>query len=158
MADYVSKCRSNYFSVTDEAKFRGLMDKCVGAEEDVLVIDQKQKDGSKKFAFSCRSSIVGLLYKTVGGEPVVVQEREEADEDQDNEIATSLFYDSLQGIIPDSEAIMLTEIGREGMKYLMSRCTIITNKDIKGIDLQDEAIKLVRKLLGKPNYKTESCY
>lgn len=158
MANYCCKIRTNYFSVTDEAKFREIMAACKGAEDTVHTFDNNKEGGGKKFGFYCCGSINGLPYKLVDDEPVVTFVEDEAEEDLDCDISGDLFYEALQNILPDGEAIIVTEIGSEKYCYLRGICLVITNNDIKYADLSREALELARKMLNNPDFTTENDY
>ena len=57
MANYSALIRSNYFAVTDEAKFHEIITSCI-SEEKVEVFEKGERSGT--FAFGCYGSIYGL--------------------------------------------------------------------------------------------------
>ena len=153
MADYYCKIRTNYFSVTDEEKFKKIIASCRAADT-IEIFDEKQKDGSVKYGFFCDGSIHGLP----DTEDETLESEDEYDSDEDYDYNYDAFCEALQAILPDNDAILITEIGNEKMRYLVGDCTIITRKDIKVITLRDEAMTLARKMLKNPNYKTKTEY
>ena len=46
MADYYGKTRTNYFSVTDEEKFKQIINSCGAENGGIIIADQKQNNGT----------------------------------------------------------------------------------------------------------------
>jgi len=137
MADYQSKFLSNYFSVTDVTKFEELIKSC--QTEGIMEIFQKdQPDGSIKYGFGSTNTIHGLPPKG-----------EECGE-------LYIFYGELRKLIPPGEAALVTEIGNEKLNYLVACCTVITQTEIKTIELESYALDLARELLNDPDFDTET--
>ena len=143
MADYNAKYLTNYFSVTDEAKFKNLMKSC-HAQDEIEIYEKEQPDGAVKYSFGCLGIIDGISEDN--------EDNDEGDED------IGLFYSSLQTIIPPGEAVIITEIGNEKLNYLIACCTVITCAGIKNIDARDEAVKLAAVMLNKPDFITQMDY
>ena len=141
MANYNATIRTNYFGVTDESKFREIIDSC-SAEDEIHIFESN--DGSRKFGFGCFGSIYGI--------PAT------EDEDDDSENDLDAFYDSLQAVLVKGDAIIITENGYEKLRFLIACCTVITQNDIQGIDLRNKAIDLARDMLKNPDYITEMDY
>ena len=158
MSSYYGKCRTNYFTVTDAVEFKRIIAACMG-DDDVHSMDNPQVDGSIKYGFYCNGSITGLPYKYVDDEPVVVYDREEdADEDLDCEISSDLFFGALQSLLPEGEAIIITEVGSEKMRYLVGCSTVVTKTEIRGVDVQQKAVELAREMLGDTGFNTKMDY
>ena len=138
MANYYATIRTNYFSVTDEAKFRDIIDTC-SAEDELHVFESN--DGSGKVGFGCYGSVYGI---PVG--------------EDDDESDLDALYDALQSVLVEGDAIIITEIGFEKLRFLIACCTIITKNDIQGIDLRNKAIDLARDMLQNPDFTTEMDY
>jgi len=103
MADYYGKTRTNYFSVTDEEKFKQIMGSCRGAD-DIEIIDNQQQDGSLKYGFYCEGSIYGL--------PERDEDAGNTDEEYDDvDYNYDAFCEALQQILPDDDAVLITEVG-----------------------------------------------
>ena len=151
MADYYGKTRTNYFSVTDVEKFKKIIASC-RAQDTIEVFDEKQEDGSIKYGFYCDGSIHGLPDTD---EPC---ENEDEYDDEDCDYNYDAFCKALQEILPDDDAIFITEIGYEKMRYLVGECTTITQNDFKVITLKNEARDLARKMLNNPDYTTKMEY
>ena len=150
MADYYGKTRTNYFSVTDEEKFKQIMGSCRGAD-DIEIIDNQQQDGSLKYGFYCEGSIYGL--------PERDEDAGNTDEEYDDvDYNYDAFCEALQQILPDDDAVLITEVGYEKMRYLIGNCVVITNKDTKYIDINREAVKLAATMLENPDFITQMDY
>ncbi len=157
MATYYGKCRTNYFSVADADEFKKVIAACVGDDE-LHPIEDPQEDGSVKHGFYCDGSILGLPYKFVDDEPVAVYDREDGEEDLDCDISSDIFFSALQAILPEDEAIIITEVGSEKMRYLVGCSTVITKTDVKGVDVQQKALELAREMLGNKCFDTKMDY
>jgi len=150
MANSYSKCRTNYFSVTDEARFREIISNCSG--EEVCVLIQSEKDKSK-FGFYCSCNFSGLM------EAEDKEMCESCDDktcydciNMDSDGALDYLYEELQKILPAGEAVIITEIGSEAMRYLSADCIIITKDEIRGLVLSDLALSAAREMLGNPEF------
>ena len=153
MANYSCKTRTNYFSVTDEVKFRKIMASCWGSDE-VIVFDENQDDGSAKYGFLCSGSIYGLADCDKSCDtcnPSVC-------EDEDIEHNYDAFCEALQDILPEGEAIVITESGSEAMRYLVGDCMVITRSGYKGICVKREAVKVAAAMLNNPGFTTKMDY
>lgn len=142
MANYHAVIRTNYFSVTDEAKFREIIASC-SAEGEIHIFEDMQEDGSKKFGFGCEARICGF--------------RPGEDECPEQDDVYGLYY-ALQSILCKGDAILVTEIGREKLNYLVGLCMVITSDDMKSVDIGDEALKQARSMLGDEKFETKCEY
>lgn len=141
MANYCGYIRTNYFRVNDEKRFRQIIADC-SAQDD---IDIFEKDGeSNLFGFGLYGCIYGLRPEG--------QEDSELDEDID------LFFQALQEVLADGEAILFTEVGYEKLRYLIAYTVIVTKTAIETVDLRSEAFKKAGELLGVERYDTEDQY
>ena len=151
MANYYCKTRTNYFSVTDLEKFKQIIASCIG-EEEIVIIDEEQEDGSIKYGFYCEGSVEGLPEKEDG-----TDNTEDFDE-YDYDYNYDAFCEALQQILPDNDVIIITEVGSEKMRYLTGLCSVITRNEYKCINITDEAVKLARILLNNPAFTTQMDY
>lgn len=140
MANYYAFIRTNYFSVTDEEAFRKLI-ASVSAEDEVSVFEEKQPDGRKKFGFGLCGSIYGL--------------HENGD---DEEPSIGALESALQRLLVPGDAIIIIEIGYEKLRYLIGISTIITQADIRYIDLRDRSLKAAKRMLKNPKFQTQMEY
>lgn len=132
MANYNSYSRTNYFHVTNEARFREIV-ALITCEDNVVIWEGPDNT----FGFGAYGS-VDMYYD------------EEADEYID-------IAPLLQEIIPDNEAIIIHEIGYEKLRYLVSVATIITNKSIEYVNMEDQIANTVSKM-GIPFKSTDMTY
>ena len=160
MADYISKCRTNYFSVTDEARLREIVSKCRGENPCLLI---QNKEDKSKFSFRCSCNFSGLFElideniedcKTCKSRSCEDCELMDLDEVS----AIDKFFEELQKILPAGEAIIFTEIGSEEMRYLSGVSTIITKGDCKQLDLDELSVKAARNMLCNPKFETKMNY
>jgi hypothetical protein len=141
MANYYSKCRTNYFAVTDVEKFADIIKHLSGEDEVVFCEHETDKD---KYMFYCESNLTGYI--------------SDPDDDDSIDEAFDKMVEELQKILPDGEVIILTEAGSEKMRYILCSATIITNSEVKYVNLADIALNMARELLGNPNFTTEMEY
>lgn len=119
MANYNSKFTSNYFQVTDEEKFRNIIDHIVC--EDKIEIDfDTDKSGNTVFAVCGYGNMDG--YAPIKGEP---------DYDEDYEGDWDEMIKQLQSVLPDGETMIINSVGNEKLRYVDYYCLGITNKDNK---------------------------
>ena len=140
MANYYAFIRSNYFSVTDETRFREIIASCLGSDEAIRIFESS--DGSGKFGFGCYGSISGVP----------------DDEDDPDDYDVDAFYEALQEVLVEGDAIIITEIGYEKLRYLIGVCTIITKREIQFVNLSDRAVALACEMLGNADFQTQMDY
>ena len=141
MANYNSKCRANYFTVTDVDEFIDIINHLSG-EDEIAYFEHDTDKG--KYMFYCEYNLTGYI--------------SDPDCDDCTDEARDIMVEKLQKILPDGEAIILTEAGSEKMCYISCVATIITNKDVKYVNLSDVAIEKAREMLGNPDFTTEDNY
>ena len=110
MATYNGFTRTNYFSVTDEDMLRDIVDRIVWDNDDGFF-----EDRGGKFAFGSYGSVCGLR----NAESENDSDSDEAyDDDCDDEYEADAVYEALQSIVAPDDAIIITEIGYEKLRYL----------------------------------------
>jgi len=137
MANYYGKSRTNYFTVTDVEKFADIM-KHLSGEGEVAFYEHKTDKG--KYMFYCECNLIGYTA--------------DPDEDDSCDEAHDKMIEELQKILPDGEAIILTEAGSEKIKFISCTATIITNSKIKYVSLDGIALATAREMLQNPDYTT----
>jgi len=142
MAKYVGFTRTNYFSVTDVYMFRQVIDNSYCSSGDIDIFEESV-NGSVKYAFGCYGSICGT--------------RELLD-DNDDEGDYDVFITELQSIIPDGEAIIITEVGYENLRCLTGHSHVITKSNDAFVNLGNKALEEARVLLNNPDYDTKMEY
>lgn len=141
MANYYGNTRTNYFRVTDEDKFKAIMSDTV-MNDDQLEIWEKDILGVKHFAF--------------GGYGSLYYEKELEDGSVLDDI--DAFYEQLQTVIHPEDAIIITEVGNEKLRYLIGCSTVITKNEIDFVDINEQSIFLARQLLKDEHYNTHLAY
>lgn len=116
--NYYGKMRTNWFRITDEKKLLELLDKLEGEELNI----RRESD------FVC-ITCWGQIY---------------FDEEP---IGDSSFYNQIQAIIAEDDAMVVTEIGSEGLRYFCAYADIITKKEITYVDLEQQVLFKVAELL-----------
>ena len=133
MANYSATIRTNYFSVKDPTALRELIDS-VEAEDTVSLFMTKLPDGSMQYGFGCYGSLFGI---------------------QDS---LDAFYEALQELVCENDAILIFEVGYEKLRYVVGCCTVITSTDMQCVDIRQQALELAAKLLNSPDYNTRLDY
>lgn len=108
MATYNGFTRTNYFSVTDEDMLRDIVDRIVWDNDDGFF-----EDRGGKFAFGSYGSICSLR-------KAESENDSDSDEDYDDEFEADAVYEALQAIVAPDDAIIITEIGYEKLRYLVA--------------------------------------
>lgn len=133
MANYEATVRTNYFSVKDPIALKELIDS-VDAEDTVSLFTHELPDGSMQYGFGCYGSLFGI---------------------QGN---IDTFYEALQKLVCENDAILIFEVGYEKLRYVVGCCTVITSTDMQCVDIRQQALELAAKLLNRPNYNTRLDY
>lgn len=154
MANYYGTTRTNYFRVTDEKRFRRIVEKTV-LDDGKLLVFEREKDGQKYFGFGFDSAIQGLR-------PIwdLSEKSKETDEigPGDYEPSYDLFEYELRQILHPDDAIIITEVGSENLRYLVAYSIIITKNGSEHVCLEDSAIEKAQELLKNPDWRTKMDY
>lgn len=132
MANYNCVIRTNYFHVKDENTFEEFLKKVSGDDFHIF------REGDM-FGFGCYGSIYGIS---------------ESDEDDDYDA----FLEGLQKQIVDDEAIIISEVGYEKLRYVSGYATVITSQDISTINLEDKSIELAQEMVKNKEYYPQMSY
>ena len=127
MASYVCAIRTNYFRVTEEEKFRNLIDEFLSGSCEVFT---RTDVNSNK--------LVGF----------------DSDENINWSEDDTGFVSGLQECLAEDDSIIVLEVGHEKLRYLIGAATIITRSSIETIDLTSLAISKAAEMLGNPDYTT----
>lgn len=157
MANSVSKARTNYVGITDIDKFNDIISRCVTDGEEIEIITHTDTDGSIKYGFYCEDNICGMRI------PNEDCNRESCDsceyyDNCDMDCEYDLFLRELQQVIAPDDALIITTLCYERMRYLQAYTEIVTHKSISGITLSDSAISKAREMLGNPKWTTRNDY
>ena len=146
MANYCCTIRTNYFHVKDEEKFRALMNRAYGYEDNIEFWEKRDANGNTVFGFGVYGGISGL--RNSG-----------ADEDDDyDESSYDEFLDGLQECVADDDAIIILEAGNEKMRYIIGAATIITSSNRAYLDIEDLAKQKASEFLCNPSWQTQCTY
>lgn len=143
MANYCCTVRTNYFHVKDEDKFRDLMSRVYGCEDEIQLWERKDRNGKTTFGFGVYGGIAGL--------------RSADDEDEDDN-AYDEFLDGLRECVADNDAIIIMEVGNEKMRYVVGAAEIITSKKCEYIELSELAAQKAEEMIGVTDWTTQLCY
>jgi hypothetical protein len=137
MANYNCVVRTNYFHVKDAEAFEGFMEHVHGDDLELFY----EKDGS--YGFGGYGSIYGYVENV---------------DDDDCEESYDDMIKGLQTHLADGDAIIITEVGFEKLRYLVGLVTVITQSDCKTRSLDGMGLDLAKLLLNDPNYNTQMDY
>ena len=127
MASYVCAIRTNYFRVTEEEKFKNLIDEFLSGSCEVFT--RTDVNSNKLVGFGSDENI-------------------NWPEDETG------FVSGLQECLAEDDSIIVLEVGHEKLRYLIGAATIITRSSIETIDLTSLAISKAAEMLGNPDYTT----
>ena len=144
MANYISFTRSNYFRVTDPEAFKKIINRVI-TDEDSLELWERTENGTTYYGFGAYSSICGLQH-------------EAEDVDNDGEFEVEAVYEALSKIVAPDDAIIITEIGYEKLRYLTAYAVVITREKTELVELRETSIDVACSLLGNPNFDTRMEY
>ena len=144
MVNYMGFTRTNYFSVTDAEKLRDIVDRIIWDNSGSFL-----EEGYGGYVFGCYGSINGLRNP----------KQEDCDsEDYDDDYNADDVYEALQEIVAPGDAIIITEVGYEKLRYLVGDTVVITRDAIEYINLRSAAMEAACKLLNNPQFDTQMEY
>ena len=94
----------------------------------------------------------GQLYGFIGSYSSIDYCVDEDDEDWDS------FVKQIQEVIADDDAMLMTEIGNEKLRYLVGICTIITSKEVRYVDLETTSFQEAKQMLNNEHWTTKNVY
>ena len=144
MANYISFTRSNYFRVTDPEAFKKIIN-CVITDEDGLELWERTENGTTYYGFGAYSSICGLRH-------------EAEDADNNDEFEVEAVYEALSEVVASDDAIIITEIGYEKLRYLTAYAAIITRTEVEFVELRSDALDTAQRMLRNPEYNPRMDY
>lgn len=150
MSNYCGKTRSNYFSVKDEERFLQIMSRAVTNEQSHFNTSAEVIEGMKKWSFSINDSLCG--FPPTSSENVEEEEMGGCEYDMDG------FHKALQAVVADDDAILITEIGNEAMRYFRAHTTIITSHSVHGFDHYNGVLDKTRCVLKNEHFSTRFDY
>ena len=154
MADYSGYTRTNYFKVTNEDALFKLIDECGSKDpRGIEIWTFQDEDGSKLYAFASESDLLGL--------PIVNDDNNRSEEDDcvhELDFDYDDFIRELQKLLPDGEAVLITNIGKEKLCYLHGDMHVVTNKQTVRKSLHSIGIETARTLLDNAKWDTKNEY
>lgn len=175
MANYISRTRTNYFSVTDTEAYKQLIQNTASdCGEDLEVIED---DG--KLGFLCNGSVYGIAL--IDGVDVdTILDSDIQDNLTTEEIAALRAIEYMGGIAPKSvaqkcdidfdftdfvselskliapdDACIIIESGYEKFRIVEGYAYVVTHDDVKSIRLTKTAEKLASDMLMNPEWTTK---
>lgn len=149
MANYYGMTRSNYFHVTDAERLKAIISATHCDEDHLEVWSKTDEQGNEMYAFGGYSSIIGLPASFTN---------EQEEEDEDFDVMYDALVDELQKILVDGDAIIITEIGNEKLRYFNAYAYIITKHDCEFVELRNHSIETACRMLGNPKWDTRMEY
>ena len=146
MANYCGFTRTNYFRVTDAARLKAIVDHTV-LGEDRLSLFTKQAGNETYYGFGGYDSISGLYPNWDSSE----QPSDYEDDMDDEDASFELFEAELQKIIAPGDAIIITEVGYEKLRYLVAYSCVITRNSVECVDLRECSVDKAQELLQNPD-------
>lgn len=144
MANYMGFTRTNYFSVTDAEKLRDIVGRIIWDNSGSFL-----EEGHGGYVFGCYGYVFGLRKS----------KQEDCDnEDSDDDYNADSVYEALQEIVAPGDAIIITEVGYEKLRYLVGDTVVITRDAIEYINLRSAAMEAACKLLNNPQFDTQMEY
>lgn len=144
MANYMGFTRTNYFSVTDAEKLRDIVGRIIWDNSGSFL-----EEGHGGYVFGCYGSVIGLRKS----------KQEDCDnEDSDDDYNADSVYEALQEIVAPGDAIIITEVGYEKLRYLVGDTVVITHDAIEYINLRSAAMEAACKLLNNPQFDSQMEY
>ena len=163
MANYYGNTRTNYFRVRDEKAFKEVMESIV-AYEDSVEYWEKEIDGETYYAFGAHDSIAGVCEcahcnSCKDCENEELESNEECTQCEcEGEYSYEAMTKALQKVVHPEDAIIITSVGNEKLRYVGGCSTIITKEEIKHVDLWSSSIESAREILKNDKYNTSySC-
>lgn len=132
MSDYIARTKTNLFRVTDEEKFKDIVSRMKGDDKIDLFIQGTSEN--PVFGFGC--------YGNIGGY--------EGDDGAFGGDDFNTMAEELQSILPEDEAIIITEIGHEKYCYVGGFVTVITKNAVHIKNMSDTAKEMASIMLGEP--------
>ncbi len=79
----------------------------------------------------------------------------EYDTDDDDDYEYSSFIADLSEILPDDEAIVISEIGNDKLQYFVAYAVVVTKYEIRTVDLFNASVQEAEEMLCDAMYATD---
>lgn len=154
MANSIYKTRTNYVHVSDEERFREICRLCTTSDGDRLTaITSKDDNGKPVIGFYTESDVDGYLLDENNN--IADVDADDFDDESDYETSYDRFLKDIQSVLDPADALIITTIGYEKMRWLIGNTTIVTRNDIKYENLESLSLNMARKMLNKPEWNTK---
>lgn len=154
MANSIYKTRTNYVHVSDEERFREICRLCTTSDGDRLtVITSKDDNGKPVIGFYTESDVDGYLLDEKNN--IADVDADDFDDESDYETSYDRFLKDIQSVLDPADALIITTIGYEKMRWLIGNTTIVTCNDIKHSNLESLSLCMAREMLNKPEWNTK---
>ncbi len=165
MANAITKIRTNYVEITDIKRFNEIIARCC-SENKISVITHTEND-KIKYGFLCDGDIDGI---PLPNDECVENDCEDCEKYNciaceqyknfmcDPDCSFDMFIDELQKVIAPGDAMIITIIGYENLRYLQGQTIVITSEHCESKSIDDVSMELARKLLNDPNWETQNYY
>lgn len=171
MANYESTSRTNYFHVTDEARYQKLISHLCGTS--IETFDETEEDGRILHGFGAYGSVDFTIPPSLdkyvipfiennavfdeNGKTITREDIDKYDEIFDvdensiyeEDINFDVFVKELQKILPDNEVFVYMESGSEKLRYVSGYAIIASKTQTKNTDLDSFVEASVKELLGQ---------
>ena len=140
MSEYGAACRTNWFRVTDPERLRRIIARAETLQGNPIMLwKSKDKQQRDVYAFGCYGTIDVYEYDT----------------DDDDDYEYSSFIADLSEILPDDEAIVISEIENEKLQYLVAYTIVVTKYEIRTVDLFNTSVQEAEEMLCDTKYATD---
>lgn len=157
MANSIYKTRTNYVHVTDEETFKEICRLgCTAELEPLTVITARDDNGEDIYGFCAEGDIEGYILNDNGA--IVDFNAEDFNNERDWNRSFDRFVEDLKSVVAPDDALIITTIGSEKMRYLSANSFVITHDEIKEINLSEMAKQTAREMLGDESWNTRMEY
>lgn len=144
MANYIGFTRSNYFRVTDPDALKKII-KAIMVDGEKMELWELTENGTTYYGFGAYGSISGLRYAS-------------GNDNHGDEFEADAVYEALGKVVAPDDAIIITEIGYEKLRYLTAYAVIITRTEVEFVELRSDALDTAQRMLRNPEYNPRMDY
>lgn len=157
MANLISKTRTNFIEITDFDKFKSILQNCSVDDGRTFTIIENTEDGVTKYGFHVTENIYGMRKRDESCNAESCADCEDSDE-CDMDCDYDAFLEELQQVIAPGDALIITTLCYEKLRYLKAYVDIVTHDSIDSIALETAAVKKAREMLGNKDWVTQNDY
>lgn len=157
MANLITKTRTNYVEISDIERFKEIIAHCC-AEDEISVITHTEND-KRKYGFICDGNIDGFPLPNDNCDKKNCKDCEKYSNYLcDPDYSFDTFTNELQKVIVPGDALIITTISYENLKYLQGETIIITSECCKLKTLESIGMETAREMLNNPKWDTRNYY